>query len=128
MAKNKNKAAAVAPEAVAEPTAPRLTEEEVAAVKTELQALRARVMELEGVLASEQVWILNTSTVVKPVQLVREIFLGMLGDRRRDVVAKCVTAGIAENTAKTQYQILKKKLENGELDEDIQALQAACAG
>jgi hypothetical protein len=68
------------------------------------------------------VHVLITSTAAKPVALVKEIFIGMLGARRRDVINTCITAGIAANTAKTQYQILKGRLERGELDEEIAAM------
>jgi hypothetical protein len=79
--------------------------------------LKAKVAELEGQLAAQQNHLLWTSSVQKPVARVREIFCEMFGSQRKDVIAACVNAGIAANTAKTQYQILKGKAERGELDE-----------
>lgn len=82
----------------------------IEAVRSRLAVLRAEVAALEGELATYQTHILVTSTVVKPVALVRSIFLAMLDKPRKDVVRKCVLAGIAPNTAKTQYQVLRRKL------------------
>lgn len=93
---------------------PDLSDEErtarIEAVRTRLSVLRAEVAALEGELATYQTHILVTSTVVKPVALVRSIFLAMTDKPRRDVIRKCVLAGIAPNTAKTQYQVLRRKL------------------
>ena len=44
------------------------------------------------------------STVGSPCSLVWEIADEMKGARRKDVVAACMKAGVAEYTAKTQYQ------------------------
>lgn len=98
---------------------PGLSPEEVEGLKTKLQALREEVRELEGILAGYQTHLLVTSTVQSPVALVRDIFLAFVtedGDpgRRKDVVNKAVQAGVAPNTAKTQYQVNRKKLENGD--------------
>lgn len=103
----------------------------VQAIRTELEALRARVRELEGELASHQVHVLVTSTVSKPVRLLRDMFLASITEegnpgRRRDVVAMAVKAGMAPNTAKTQYQVLSRKWTNGDpaLREELEELRA----
>lgn len=109
-------------EVVAAITADQETTEEqketvVIVAEPTIDELKARVAELEGQLAAKQNHILWTSAVQKPVALVREIFCQMYGSQRKDVIAACVNRGIAANTAKTQYQILKGKAERGELEE-----------
>ena len=44
------------------------------------------------------------SEVKNPVKLVWEIADRMWGERRTDIIKACVEAGIAYNTARTQYQ------------------------
>ncbi len=51
--------------------------------------------------------ILRKSTVKSPVQAAWEIFEANRDERRKDVVAKCLEAGIAFYTARTQYQVWK---------------------
>lgn len=53
------------------------------------------------------------STVKNPVKMVWQIADEMWGQSRKDIIAKCVEAGIAYNTARTQYQAFYqiKKLE-----------------
>lgn len=111
-----------------------LTEEEVTAIRTRLQALREEVRELEGVLASQQIHMLVTSTVKGPVALVRDIFLAHVTEdnqpgERKEVVAQAVKAGVAPNTAKTQYQVNRKKLADGDqgLWEELEALRSQAA-
>jgi hypothetical protein len=55
---------------------------------------------------------INQSTIAKPCNLVWEIAIEMSGavhesgiaPKRSEVIAKCVEAGVAYNTARTQYQ------------------------
>ena len=105
------------------------------ALRTELEALRARVRELEGELASLQVHVLVTSTVARPVALLRDIFLANVTPEgnpgsRKEVVALAVKAGMAPNTAKTQYQVLSRALrtptdpKHSGLWEDLEALRS----
>lgn len=53
------------------------------------------------------------SSVDNPVKMVWEIADKMWGERRKDIIQKCVDLGIAYNTARTQYQAFYqvKKLE-----------------
>lgn len=53
------------------------------------------------------------SSVKNPVKMVWQIADDMWGQSRKDIIAKCVEAGIAYNTARTQYQAFYqiKKLE-----------------
>lgn len=46
----------------------------------------------------------KSSSAKKPVKLVWEIADKMWGEPRKDIIAACVAAGIAYNTARTQYQ------------------------
>lgn len=46
----------------------------------------------------------NVSTVVRPTTMVWEIAEKMKGAKRSEVLKACVEAGIAFNTARTQYQ------------------------
>lgn len=46
----------------------------------------------------------KSSSAKKPVKLVWEIADKMWGESRKDIIAACVEAGIAYNTARTQYQ------------------------
>ena len=46
----------------------------------------------------------KTSAVKNPVKTVWDIADKMWGERRKDIIAACVNAGIAYNTARTQYQ------------------------
>ncbi len=48
--------------------------------------------------------ILRKSVVVSPCKMVWDIAEKMDGSKRSEIVAACVEAGIAKNTAKTQYQ------------------------
>lgn len=96
-----------------------LSEEELEAALTERAELLARLAELDGVLATAQNHVLITSTVGSPVAKCREIFVAMRtvdpAVSRKAVLDKCTAAGIAPNTAKTQYQVNKRKWEQGEL-------------
>jgi hypothetical protein len=96
------------------PAAPAADPERVEAVRARLAVLKAEVAELEGELASLQVHMLITSTVEGPCAMVRKIFLAMHDQPRSVVIRKCVNAGIAANTAKTQYQLLRQKLAAGD--------------
>lgn len=85
--------------------------------------LRAELALYEGVLAERQVHMLVTSKPARPVQLCREVFVTTyltLGAemKRSDVVDQLVKMGVAPNTAKTQYGLLKVRLDKGELDLD----------
>jgi hypothetical protein len=122
MARRKsNKAIEAAPEVIeqlpGEDVIPAELTTEQPAPEPTYDELKAKVAELESQLAEKQTHILWTSKVQKPVALVREIFCRMYGSQRKDVIAACINAGIAANTAKTQYQILKGKAERGELEE-----------
>lgn len=46
----------------------------------------------------------KSSAVKNPVKTVWDIADKMWGERRKDIIAACVNAGIAYNTARTQYQ------------------------
>ena len=95
----------------------------------EYEALQARQKEMaEAAIAASQAWLekyipynpqmLLTYTTAKaaeaqpktkseiknPVKAVWEIADKMWGARRKDIIAACVEAGIAYNTARTQYQ------------------------
>lgn len=48
------------------------------------------------------------SKIDNPVKMVWEIADRMWGERRKDIIAKCVEMGIAYNTARTQYQAFYK--------------------
>lgn len=99
-----------------------MTDEQVQVTRSRIQALKAETAQLEGLLAQQQNHVLWTSTAVKPVSLVRELFVAAVVAgtlKRKTVVDACIAAGVAANTAKTQYQILKGKLERGELDEEV---------
>lgn len=112
-----------------QPTTQPTPEEVEAAARAEqvaaLQAKRAKVLaqlaELDDQLAVLLPHMLVTSVVTSPVALCREVFVAMYGSRRRDVVAALVNKGVAPNTAKTQYQVLKGKAERGELPELLAA-------
>lgn len=51
---------------------------------------------------------LNKSEIERPCDRVWAIADEMKGSRRKDVIAACVAAGIAYNTARTQYQQWKQ--------------------
>lgn len=84
----------------------------------ELQ-LQAEITRLQGILAEREVHILYTSTMVKPVQLVRDQFVKWVQSgkplSRKGVVDLCVSMGVARNTAGTQYQYMFKRYNSGEL-------------
>ena len=48
--------------------------------------------------------ILRKSTILNPCKVVWDIAAKMDGSKRSEIVQACVEAGIAKNTAKTQYQ------------------------
>lgn len=114
---------AAAPEAAA-PT-DEATEQVVAELRTRRAALMAELAALDGQLSQYQNHVLDTSVVQKPVHLCRQVFVAMYGQRRRDVVAALINKGVAANTAKTQFQVLKKKVDNG--DEELLAEVEAAA-
>ena len=95
----------------------------------EYEALQARQKEMaEAAIAASQAWLekyipynpqmlltytpakaariedVKESEVKNPVKLVWEIADRMWGERRTDIIKACVEAGIAYNTARTQYQ------------------------
>ena len=95
----------------------------------EYAALQARQKEMaEAAIAASQAWLekyipynpqmlltytpakapriedVKESEVKNPVKLVWEIADRMWGERRTDIIKACVEAGIAYNTARTQYQ------------------------
>jgi hypothetical protein len=83
------------------------------------QQLQARIAELEAVLAQRENHLLYTSTMQKPVQLVRDQFVKWVQSgkplSRKGVVDLCVAMGVARNTAATQYQYQFKRYNSGEL-------------
>jgi hypothetical protein len=92
----------------------------LAAAKAELAALLKRVAELQELVAEKQNHYLWTSKPASPCRLVREIFLAKAWEAQRlpvrgTVLKACTNAGIAENTAKTQYQLNRKRWLAGEL-------------
>ena len=95
----------------------------------EYEALQVRQKEMaEAAIAASQAWLekyipynpqmlltytpakapriedVKESEVKNPVKLVWEIADRMWGERRTDIIKACVEAGIAYNTARTQYQ------------------------
>ncbi len=85
------------------------------AEKTELPAPPAEVIvpaelletqtEMDLAVAEEVVTQEKAKSEIKnPVKAVWEIADKMWGQRRKDIIAACVEAGIAYNTARTQYQ------------------------
>jgi hypothetical protein len=58
--------------------------------------------------------VVRESKISNPVKMVWEIADSMWGSRRKDIIAACVEAGIAYNTARTQYQAFYKvKVQEG---------------
>lgn len=84
-------------------------------------ALRQELANLNAVLAEREVHMLVTSKPSKPVRLCREVFVktyNLLGVemKRADVIDRLVKMGVAPNTAKTQYGLLKGRLDKGKLN------------
>jgi hypothetical protein len=81
--------------------------------------LQAQLQELQGLLATRQNHQLVTSTLQRPVHLVRTTFYQWVNSgkplSRKGVINACVAMGVAPNTAKTQYQLLSKAYKNGTL-------------
>ena len=111
----------------------------------EYEALQARQKEMaEAAIAASQAWLekyipynpqmllthtpakaariedVKESEVKNPVKLVWEIADRMWGERRTDIIKACVEAGIAYNTARTQYQAFYsiKSKENKKADKN----------
>lgn len=94
--------------------------------EAEYEALQARQKEIaEAAIVASQAWLakyipynpqmlltytparledVKESEVKNPVKLVWEIADRRWGERRTDIIKACVEAGIAYNTARTQYQ------------------------
>lgn len=89
-------------------------EEEVQALRTRRMALLQELALLDNRLAQVETHLLVTSQVVRPVALCREVFVALYGARRSQVVNTLVGKGVAPNTAKTQYQVLSKKVRDGD--------------
>lgn len=58
--------------------------------------------------AEKEAAIPHISVIDNPVKQVWVIADNMWGERRKDIIAACVAAGIAYNTARTQYQAFYK--------------------
>lgn len=102
----------------AQEEAPTLSPEREAQLRARMLALRKELEEVEGELATAQVHILVTSTVDGPVAVARKVFMAYVREDgtpgvRKEVVRRLVNMGVAPNTAKTQYQVSKKALEEG---------------
>lgn len=87
-------------------------------------AIAAAMAQASQQAAQAQTHVLVTSTISSPVAVVRMVYLAMLGAKRSTVINACVLAGVAPNTAKTQYQVCKAKHAAGTLPGLDQALAA----
>jgi hypothetical protein len=89
------------------------------AAPTQEEVLAARIQELEAILAQREAHFLYTSTLPKPVTVVRDQFVKWVQSgkplSRKGVVDLCVSMGVARNTAATQYQYQYKRYNSGEL-------------
>jgi len=108
-----------------------LSEDELAVLRARKEELTAELGEINAKLATQQTVTQFRSAVGSPVQLCREVYIqdllaaGKDPEKvvRKEVVGKLVALGVAANTAKTQYQILRTRALKGELLDEGDAEQ-----